>query len=446
MNEYHELKGGEQVTFALGHIGPGMLNQFITTWLLVFLAGGNSILLNASLVGVSLMTGRLVDAIADPLVANWSDRLHNTKYGRRLPFMLIGTLPMAIAFNMLWYTGIIQNPWLRFAWVIVAVNLFYFSYTVVVNPYFALLPEIAKDKKQRMFIQSFVALFGIVGMGTAMGASGFLIEMLGFQGAGLALSILCILTMAGPALTVRVKNTNAQSPVPTSSSNIFVSLKSALSNKTFATYITGFSIFYLGFQLVQYNLAFLTTVLLGQQKSMASTLFIVSVVVGILFIPVYNQILKRISCSSALKLAIFSYVIVAVLIVFIPFFINIGIDGRIIGFILMALLGFPYSGLMVIPNVIVSEIIDEDIRVNKLHREALFFGVQGLINKFMVSMAALIVGILLDLFGNTAENPWGIIAVAPVAAVVSLAGFFIIQRLHISHVPQSTTSEENTPS
>lgn len=436
MNQYHELKGGNQVLFTVGHIGPGMLNQFITTWLLVFLAGGSSLLLNASLVGICLMSGRLVDAIADPLVANWSDRLHNAKYGRRLPFMVLGTLPMAIAFNMLWYTGLFENPWLRFAWVLVAVNLFYFSYTVVVNPYFALLPEIAKDKKQRMFIQSFVALFGILGMGVAMGASGFLIEMLGFEGAGLALSIICILTMAGPALTVRVKSSTAPAPLNTSSSNVFVSLKSALSNKTFATYITGFSIFYLGFQLVQYNLAFLTTVLLGQQKSMASTLFIVSVVVGILFIPVYNFLLKRISCSSALKLAIFAYVIVAILIVFIPFFVSLGIDGRIIGFVLMALLGFPYSGLMVIPNVIISEIIDEDIRVNNLHREALFFGVQGLINKFMVSIAALVVGLLLDIFGNTAENPWGIIAVAPVAAVVSLAGFFIIQKLHISHEPQ----------
>ena len=433
MNTYKELKGGNQVLFALYHIGPGMLNQFITTWLLVFLAGGDSILLQASLVGVCLMLGRLVDAVSDPLVANWSDRLTGGKLGRRMPFIIGGTVPMILAFNMLWYTQMLPYEWLRFIWVCVAVNLFYFAYTVVVNPYFALLPEIAKDKKQRMFIQSFIAFFGILGMGIAMGASGFLIDLLGFAGAGLAMSLVCAATLVGPVLTVRVNTSAVQPPQnEKSSSNILVSLKDALSNKTFRTYIFGFCVFYLGFQMVQYNLAFITTVLLGQNKGMSSTLFIVSVVVGLLFIPVYNMMLRRMSCATALKIAICAYVVVALLIACIPLLLRTGLSGQALGFVLMALLGFPYSGLMVIPNIIVSEIIDEDVRRNHVHREALFFGVQGLINKFMVSLAALFVGFLQDFLGNTADKPWGVIAVAPAAALVSLVGFYFVTRLRIT--------------
>ena len=34
--QYREIKGFRQILFALGHIGPGMLNQFITIWLLIF--------------------------------------------------------------------------------------------------------------------------------------------------------------------------------------------------------------------------------------------------------------------------------------------------------------------------------------------------------------------------------------------------------------------------
>jgi GPH family glycoside/pentoside/hexuronide:cation symporter len=432
MSEYKELKGGNQVLFALGHIGPGMLNQFITTWLLVYLSGENKLLLSASLTGVCLMCGRLVDALADPLVANWSDRMAGSRFGRRLPFIIGGAIPMVLSFNMLWHTQILNSTVARFIWVVVAVNLFYFSYTVVVNPYFALMPEIARDKKQRTFIQSFVAFFGILGMGIAMGASGFIIDAIGYSGAGLALSLLCAATLIGPALTVKIQGEGRSSATEKSSSNIFISLKSALSNKTFRTYISGFCIFFLGFQMIQYNLAFITTVLLGLDRGMSSTLFITSVVCGILFIPVYNIILKRTSCSSALKLAIVAYVVAALLIAAIPLLTGIGLNGQILGYILMAFLGFPYSGLMVIPNVIIGEIIDEDVKKNNIRREALFFGVQGLINKFMVSIAALSVGFLQDFLGNNAAKPWGIISVAPIAALVALAGFFVIGRLHIS--------------
>lgn len=430
---YKELKGGKQVLFALYHIGPGMLNQFITTWILVYLAGSGSVLLNASLVGICLMVGRLMDAISDPIVANWSDRMTGHRWGRRMPFIVFGTAPMLLAFNMIWYTQSLPGEWLRFIWVAVAVNLFYFAYTTVVNPYFALMPELAKDKKQRSFIQGFVAFFGILGMGFAMGASGILIDRFGFSGAGIIMSIVCTATLIGPVLTVRVLP-GAKQPdaTETGDDNLFVSLKSALSNKTFRTYIFGFCIFFLGFQMIQYNLAFITTVLLGQDKGMSSTLFIVSVVVGLLFIPIYNLLLKRFSCSTMLKVAICAYAVVALFIACVPLLIGMGISGLALGFVLMAMLGFPYSGLMVLPNIIVSEIIDEDVRVNHMHREAMFFGVQGLINNFMISLAALLVGVLQDLFGNTAARPWGVIAVGPMAAVVALVGFYFVNRLHIS--------------
>lgn len=432
MNQYRELKGGRQVLFALGHIGPGMLNQFITTWLLLFLTAGESILVKSSLVGICLMFGRLVDAVSDPLVANWSDRLAGHKWGRRLPFMVFGTPLMVISFILLWYTQIIPNATVRFLWVLVWVNLFYFAYTVVVNPYFALLPEIARDKKQRMFIQSFVAFFGILGMGIAMGASGFLVDRFGYGPAGVLMSIICVATLIGPVLTVRRNpSTPALSAEATPSANILVSLKNAMSNRSFRTYILGFCIFYLGFQLIQYNLAFITTVLLGLDKGMSSTLFIASVLAAVLLIPVYNFILKKTTCSGALKIAIGAYVLVAVLIAVIPLLVKTGISATVLGFILMALLGFPYSGLMVIPNVIVSEIIDEDVKINGVHREALFFGVQGLINKFMVSLAALIVSVTLDLFGNSQASPAGVILIAPIAAVIAVVGFVFISRLQI---------------
>lgn len=431
MQQYKELKGFKQILFTVGHIGPGMLNQFITTWLLVFLVPSDGdFIVKGSLVGIALMLGRIIDAIADPYVANLSDHFKQNKLGRRLPFMIMGTIPMVIAFNMLWFTTAIPNvSMLRFIWVIFAVNLFYFSYTVVVNPYFALLPEIAKSHEQRMYIQSFVAFFGILGMGIAMGASGFLIDAFGFQQAGFILSLICIITLIGPVLSVKI-NPEAQTLTQKEEKTSLLSnITSALQNKTFKTYIIGFSIFFLGFQLIQYNMVFITTILLQLERGMSSVLFICSVVFALAFIPVYNIIVKKVGSIAALKIAIIAYVVVAFTIAFIPVILKTNLSPMLLGILLMAALGFPYSGLMVIPNVLVSEIIDQDVEVNGKRREALFFGVQGLINKLMVSISAFVVGLMLDLFGNSISSPLGVILVSPLACIAALIGYFYIRRL-----------------
>ncbi|MCL1986844.1 MAG: MFS transporter [Firmicutes bacterium] len=433
---YKELKGYRQILFTLGHIGPGSLSQFITIWLMLYLTTGEQPLVSAALVGTALLLGGLVDALADPFVANWSDNFKNAKFGRRIPFMLGGLLPMVLSFVALWYTAYITtNATIRFIWVLVMLKLFYFTYTIVVNPYFALLPEIAESKKQRLFIQSFVALFGILGMGFAMGASGFMIEAFGYGVSSIIMGIICLLVMIGPALTVRLNNEKSaeksQKTEESQKKNMFAAVISAIQNTTFRRYITGFCIFFLGFQLIQFNMAFITTVLLGLEPGMSSILFISSVVSGLALIPVYNLIMKKLTAINALKLAVGAFVVVSILMTFLPIFVDILGNALVVGFAIMILLGFPYAGLMVIPNVLVSEIIDEDIRKNGIHREAMFFGVQGLINKIMVAIASFIVGLILSGFGNSIEQPLGVILIGPLAAVAALVGFIVMLRLNI---------------
>ena len=427
---YRELKGGKQVVYAVGHLGPGMLTQFITTWLLLFLTGNaDKPILSGTLVGAAMLIGRIVDAIADPIVANWSDNFKGKRFGRRLPFMLLGTLPMIVCFLAIWLTPVVaKSDALRFIWLMFFLNGFYFFYTMVVNTYFALLPEIASSEKQRIFIQSFVSLFGILGMGAALGASGFLINALGYFGAGLAMSVFCAVVMLIPATVIRPNADYVAPPAPNQTNNVIKNVIGAFQNDKFVKYIIGFATFYLGFQLVQSNMAFVTTVALGLEKGMSSTLFIASVVCALAFIPLYNVFVKRLGTVRSLMISMVSYAMVSILIMILPQVK--AIPPVVSGFVLMALLGFPYSGLMVIPNVLVSEIIDDDHKRFAVRREAMFFGVQGLVNQIAASFSLLIIGVVHDLFGNSAGNSLGVTLVSPIAAAFALVGFFVMLRLN----------------
>jgi GPH family glycoside/pentoside/hexuronide:cation symporter len=86
----------------------------------------------------------------------------------------------------------------------------------------------------------------------------------------------------------------------------------------------------------------------------------------------------------------------------------------------LALFGVPAAGLMVLPHVLIGQLIDEDERRTGASRAAMFFGVQGFLTKWVYGVSIWIFTWLLARFGNSPEEPWGIILVGPVAALFAL--------------------------
>ena len=51
--------------------------------------------------GYAMLLPRILDAIIDPMIGNWSDNAR-TRWGRRRPFIAVGALITAIACVLLW--------------------------------------------------------------------------------------------------------------------------------------------------------------------------------------------------------------------------------------------------------------------------------------------------------------------------------------------------------
>ena len=52
--------------------------------------------IEAALVGLAIAIAIMVDAITDPLIGTWSDRIR-TRWGRRHPMLLAAALPLALS-------------------------------------------------------------------------------------------------------------------------------------------------------------------------------------------------------------------------------------------------------------------------------------------------------------------------------------------------------------
>ncbi len=112
--------------------------------------------LSGASAGIVLFIGLIWDAISDPMIGVWSDRF-KSRWGRRLPFMLAGAIPLGIGFVGLFSppTSVVGDElslglWLLFwsVWVRTAVTMFSI-------PQLAMVAEITSDYNERSRLISY---------------------------------------------------------------------------------------------------------------------------------------------------------------------------------------------------------------------------------------------------------------------------------------------------
>jgi Na+/melibiose symporter-like transporter len=126
--------------------------------------------LNLAIVGVVLMLIRVTDVITDPIIGIWSDRVR-TRWGRRKPFVLIGTpIYMASAwflffppfefFDVTWLGATFS---IGYVWLAAMLFIVYLGSTIKNIPYGAWGAELALDYNERSRIFGWREQFGVTG-------------------------------------------------------------------------------------------------------------------------------------------------------------------------------------------------------------------------------------------------------------------------------------------
>lgn len=154
--EMSTLSLREKLSYGAADIGASLSYVAINTWLLFFLI--NIVRLEPFLAGLVFVMGRFIDAVLDPIIGVWSDRL-KPRLGRK-PLILWGALPFGLAFTLLWLV-VDGSQLVKFLIALAFLSLFSLIYTLVQVPYMALTPEIAPDYNERTSLTGFRMGFGI---------------------------------------------------------------------------------------------------------------------------------------------------------------------------------------------------------------------------------------------------------------------------------------------
>ena len=112
---------------------------------------------------------RIWDAISDPLVGYLTDRTR-LRFGRRRSWMLVGAIPMALAFAMLWSPPADLSGGAVTWWLGIALIAFYTASTAVDVPHSALGAELSPDYHERTRLFGYRRIF--FGLGSLLAVGG----------------------------------------------------------------------------------------------------------------------------------------------------------------------------------------------------------------------------------------------------------------------------------
>ena len=426
MNQVKQLPFWGKIIYGTGSGGFSLIDRVLITWLFYYYITspleGVEALMPPFAFGIIMFLGRAIDAVADPVIARWSDN-HQGKMGRRLPFMLFSGVAYAAVFIALFYPPVAENSPLNSVFLAVMLGLYFTLFTAYVCPYLALLPELARTAKDRVDLATFRAIFMLLGVGIALIGSGILIGMFSFHGMVWIMAFLGLIMLYLPML---IKERDYAEAKP-ATLGLTEAIRTTFKNHAFVTYLIGNVTFWLGFNIITLNLPLYVTILLGGTEDDTSIYFGLAFVVALIFFPVVNILSKKIGLKAVMMFALVAFLVLLPLFYFLgqPM---LGLTPEVFGYILMGLAGLPLAVIFIVPDAIVAEVSDLEIKLSGQRREAMYFGAQGFILKLAMGLSTVITSALLQFFGSTAAEPLGIQLTGPVSAVFILVGVIVFTR------------------
>ena len=387
----------------------------------------------AAVAGTILMVGKFVDAFWDPLIGFISDNTR-TRFGRRRPFLLFGSIPMALTMWFFFTNPHIQQPGLLVAWGLVAFILLNVTYSVVNIPYSSLTPELTTDYNERSSLNGFRFMFAVVG--TILGAVA-VEPIIGIVGSGhggdksLGFSIVGAIFGAVMLVTALITGLSVREPPVTAAKAEKDFVKAYLKvfkNGPFRIVLFGYALHLVGLTFLQTAITYYFTYIYNNEAMQTLAMGIL-LIVAMVFIPISVLVSKRIGKKLTWQICFFILGTSSLALFFL---------GHRLGpnFFLAMMV---YSGIgvgfgYVAPYAMLPDAIEVDAIRSGKRNEGAFYGLYLLTSKVGQALALLLTGLVLTLghyIPNVPQSETAKLAirvlVGPLPAIVLLGALVLVQ-------------------
>jgi len=411
------LSWRSKAAYAIGDlgnsVGPGTVIPF---WYLYFLT--DIAKLDPVLAGLSLLIGKLWDAVNDPLVGILSDRTR-TRWGRRRPYLLFGAIPYGVTFALLWIVPPIRNQVLLCLYFAVTYMLFDTAFTVVSCPYVALTPELTLDHDERTSLVTYRMAVSIGGGLLAALLFGLVIFPMFPEGDPLAfvtVGVVCGTTFVPPLfitfLSTRERREfqRVQAPSP------LAGLRFVLRNRPWRHTLGMSLLSWMPVDIAAALFPYFLIYWIGMSEGESNMVLFVILLSALLFLPLILWLARRLEKKTAFIIATASWVAVQLSILLIPQ------GAKLLAYGVALAAGLGVSSAHVLPSAMSPDVLEVDELMSGRRQEGIYAGFSVFIRKLSTGLVLSIVGPTLAWSGYmehaTQQTPRALTAIRLLMAIL----------------------------
>lgn len=409
------MKRWHKIAYGCGSLGIDLANQTFTAYILFFYL--DSLKLDPTLVGLGWGTlYALWNAINDPLIGYLSDRTR-TRWGRRIPYILLGTPLLVLSFIFLWMPpeAVRADSNSLFLYFLGMLLLFDLLYTIVTLNRDALFPEMFADPAERARVSALRVVFSQIGVFIALVVAPLLFDTHGWDAMALLFGVIIGATLWLSLLGSREDLRFQQAP----SLDLKAAFVATFRNRAFLTY-TVYHIFnQTAFIMLPAMIPFYVKYVLGLPSRESSVILGIALGVTVSTLYVWSRVAARWGTRNTMMAASMLFALALLPLLWVESFWATTI--------VSVVMGISFGGLFLLPTVFIAEITDADELATGTRREGMYFGMNALLVRLAFMLQGLTMAMILNLTGydasaeaQSAQAIWGIrllIALVPIVAI-----------------------------
>ena len=381
-----------KIGYSFGYLGTVLATWTFSTYIFFFYA--SVVGLDPIWIGIALGILGVWDMFNDPIMGHISDRT-KTRWGRRRPYMIFGTIPLVISFILLWWNPF-YDWFMIFIYFLIIMLVFEWIFTMVSLSYRSLYPEMTIDINERLEIAGYLEFFDIIALILGYVLSLIIVGILRGAGYSPAMAWLIMAVILGIVMAISVFTATAV----TKEKEIFYkeealgfikALKFTWKNKAFRVVAISWLCISIAYVIGSATAIFFTIYILGMTELETAISLLFIFLTGIPCLLLWYKLSQKMGTVKATMMAMLLFGISFLILLFV---INL-----VMFMIAIAILGIGFAGVILLPQTLYADVIDEDETITGVRREGMYSGIQAFIAKGSVSLSYVTMALVLSLTG-----------------------------------------------
>jgi Na+/melibiose symporter-like transporter len=403
------------LAYAMGSFGTGVFSTVPSVLLLFYCT--EVVHIPAALASVAVFLPKAWGIVWDPLVGNWSDKAQ-TRFGRRRPFLVAGTVGVAVSFFALFSTPPITGI-AAFAWVALTYFALASLYSLFAVPYIALPAEIGVTTPLRSRMVSWRMVVAMIGVLAGAGIAPLLIAAGGGGRAGyrfmaMWISVCCVVAMSMPLFILHNRDAANRHQIQSEKPSFAAQMARALRLRGFRNLTLAYVVQLTAVGIISAAAPYLVTRAFGRSESDIGIALLIMLSATTLTVPLWAWLGRKFGERRMLVVAVIGFALAAPLLGALADF-QAPWPLALVGFLII---GVPFAGMQVLPFTLLAHLIHEETS-GGFAAEASLSGIWTASEKMGLALGPALTGAALAVVGsNIVHGLGGFVMIGPAILVV----------------------------